>query len=109
MLLVVLAVGQFFLRRFVEAFEDILRVNDGDNAIKVETAAEAFVHPKHGSNISRICNASGLEQNVVESTVRLTLDQRFQSRDTGVLDTTTDTAVGKRNPFLRLLVVLFDR
>jgi hypothetical protein len=50
----------------IEALEDVFGVNERHNAIQVDGAAQAIVHPKERRKISRVGQACRFKQDVVE-------------------------------------------
>ena len=59
-----------FLRRwhsFVEAGEDVLCVNESDDAVKVHVAPETFIGPEKRGEVTRVSKARGFEKYVVKA------------------------------------------
>ena len=93
----VFVVYGFVTGGFFEGFEQVLCVEERDDAVEIDGAAESFVEPEDWSDVAWVCEAGGFEQDVVESAVAL--HQRLEGVDALVFDGAADAAVGEVEPF----------
>lgn len=75
-------VGGIFRGRFVEAEEDVLRVDQGDDAVEIDGTTKAIVEPEKGGEISRVRETAGLENNIIKGAAAR--DERFDGCYPGV-------------------------
>ncbi len=66
----------------IEAQKDILGVDDGDDAVEVDGAAEAGVDPEEGGEVARVGEPARFKQDVVEGAAAG--DEGFDGGEAGV-------------------------
>lgn len=93
-------------RGLVQTAQHVLGVDEGDDAVEVDGAAEALVDPEEGRDVARVSEAGGLEEDVVERAAAV--HEGLDGVDAGVLDAAADAAVGELEPFFDLLAGLID-
>ena len=96
-MVMLLFMNSFLARRLLKALKHILRINQRHNSIEVDGTAESLVDPENWRDISRVREAGGFEQDVVESAVAL--HEGLQGVDALVFDGAADAAVGEVEPF----------
>lgn len=56
----------FLGRWLIKKMQDVLCVDEGDDSVEVDRAAEVIVYPEYGRNVSWVCEAGCFEEDVVE-------------------------------------------
>lgn len=69
-------------RGLVEQAEDVLRVDEGHDAVEVNGATEAVVNPEQRGDVARVGEAGRLEEDVVEGAAAF--HEGFDGHDAGV-------------------------
>ena len=90
----------------VQAQEDVLRVDERDDAVEVDGAAQAIIDPEEGGKVAGVGETGCFEEDVVKGASAG--HEGFDGTDAGVFDGAADAAIGQLEPFLRLLAVLSD-
>ena len=70
-MIVLLVMNSLLALRFFKTLKQVLRINQRDNAIQINRAAQSFVDPEDRRDVPRVRETGGFEQDVVESAVAL--------------------------------------
>ena len=85
--------GRAVTHTLIEALQHIFGVDQRDDAIQENAAAQPLVEPENGRNVAWVSQAGGFEQDVVEQAGLL--HEVLHSGDAHVLDRTADAAIGE--------------
>lgn len=85
--------GNFGRNGLVERFENIFGVDERNNSVEVDGAAQSFVDPKEGGEITWIGKPGGFEEDIIKSAA--TIHECFDGVYTGVSGRYVGEGVGK--------------
>jgi len=94
-------------RLLIQAQEYVLRVDQADDSVEVDTAPQPLVDPEQRSQVPGVSQPGCFEDYVVEGSAAV--HERLDGVDTRVFDAAAETAVAQFEPFRCGGVVLGDR